>query len=263
MTPVVLTIAGSDCSAGAGLQADMKAALALGCFPLTVLTCAVSEIPGKVEGIVPMEADFVASQLRLLLKSYPVTGIKCGMLYSPAIVSAVVRVLAEENYLGPLVVDPVMIATAGESLMMSQAIAVYEHELMPRTTVLTPNIDEACALLGWQGIADEAALTAAATQLAARYNCAVLAKGGHLAGNNCVDVLATACGQTHRWAHPRIENVTTHGTGCTLSAAIAALMASGQNLETATAGGLRYVEQAIAQTIRWDKVQALGFVDMR
>ena len=148
MTPVYLSIAGSDCSAGAGIQADLKAGFALGCYPLTAVTCVVSEVPGKVEGIVAMEPQFVADQVRICLQHFPVAAIKTGMLYSPEIVQAITTELA--GYTGPIVVDPVMIATAGESLMLQAAISVYEQSLMPRTTLLTPNLDELQRLLGTQ-----------------------------------------------------------------------------------------------------------------
>ena len=146
MIPTYLSIAGSDCSAGAGLQADLKAGFALGCYPLTAVTCVVSEVPGKVEGIVAMEPQFVANQVRICLQNFPVAAIKTGMLYSPEIVQAVTAELS--NYGGPIVVDPVMIATAGEPLILREAIGVYEQSLMPRTTLLTPNLDELTKLLG-------------------------------------------------------------------------------------------------------------------
>ena len=145
-TPVYISIAGSDCSAGAGLQADLKTGFALGCYPLTAVTCVVNEVPGLVEGIVSMEPEFVAAQVALCLRSFPVRAIKTGMLYSPEIVRATVEAL--KDFDGPIVVDPVMIATAGEALILQEAIAVYEEVLIPRTTLLTPNGDELAKLAG-------------------------------------------------------------------------------------------------------------------
>ncbi len=250
--PVMLTIAGSDCSAGAGLQADLKAGVALGSYPLTVLTCAVSEVPGLVESIVPMEAGFVLAQLRLSLRSYPVAAIKAGMLYSPEIVRGVAAILGEEEYLGiPLVIDPVMIATAGEALMLQEAIAAYEESLIPRACLLTPNLDEASALMGGISITNEQELEAAGLALRAKYGCAVLVKGGHLAGDHCTDILVDAADKITKWSHPRIIGVSTHGTGCTLSAAIAAGLSCGQPLEQAVEAALLYTEQAIARSLRW------------
>ncbi len=254
--PAYLTIAGSDCSAGAGLQADLKAGFALGCYPLTAVTCVVNEVPGKVEGIVPMEADFVAAQVRLCLENFPVAAAKCGMLYSPDIVRAVARELAPRKL--PLVVDPVMIATAGDALMLEEAIAVYEQELMPLATLLTPNCDEAGKLLGCPPPTTVEELEHAARTLAARYGCAVLAKGGHVKGNDCTDVLAlSATDAPLFFTHTRTQGVSTHGTGCTLSSAIAAGLASGLELPAAVEQGLDYTARAIAGSLQLGSMQAL------
>ncbi len=253
--PVYLSIAGSDCSAGAGLQADLKAGFALGCYPLTAVTCVVNEVPGKVEGIVAMEADFVAAQVRLCLASFPVKAVKCGMLYSPDIVRAVAQVLREHKL--PLVIDPVMIATAGDALMLEEAIAVYEQELMPMATLLTPNCDEAGKLLGSPPPATAEELRCAARTLCERYGCAVLAKGGHLGGSCCSDVLALDANQLHTFTHPRTEGVSTHGTGCTLSSAVAAGLAQGLGLTEAVQLGLDYTAKAIANTLYLGEMQAL------
>ena len=245
MTPVYLSIAGSDCSAGAGLQADLKAGFALGCYPLTAVTCVVSEVPGKVEGIVAMEPQFVADQVRICLQHFPVAAIKTGMLYSPEIVQAVVAELNDHS--GPIVVDPVMIATAGEPLFLQAAISVYEQSLMPRTTVLTPNLDELQRLLGTTdpiSTADD--LQQAAPVLSQKYNCAVLAKGGHLGSNTCTDILVQKDGTAHRWSHPRTLGISTHGTGCPLSSAVAAHLAHGHNLVQAVELSLRYITKSIA-----------------
>lgn len=258
---VMLSIAGSDCSAGAGLQADLKTGTALGCYPLTILTCAVSEVPGKVQSIIPMEPDFVAEQLRLCMQHFPIAAIKTGMLYSPEIVRAVAQVLDELDYQGPLVVDPVMIATAGESLMQQQALEAYEQCLFPRATLLTPNLDELCVLLGVDMIGSSIALEQGARSLCTKYDCAILAKGGHLAGRECVDVLAPCDGENYTWRRERISGVNTHGTGCTLSSAVAAQLAMGSNLMDAVETGLDYVATAIRNTSYWESpvsMQALG-----
>ncbi len=243
-TPVYLSIAGSDCSAGAGLQADLKTGFALGCYPLTAVTCVVSEVPGLVEGIIAMEPDFVASQIDICLRSFPVRAIKTGMLYSPEIVRATVGVL--KDFQGSIVVDPVMIATAGEALILQEAIAVYEEVLIPRTTLLTPNGDELAKLAGTASISTVEELESAANMLCTRYNCAILAKGGHVGGSTCTDLLVQPGKATLRWSHPRTEGISTHGTGCTLSSAIAAFLAKGQPLEQAVENGLNYITRAIA-----------------
>lgn len=256
-TPTYLSIAGSDCSAGAGIQADLKAGFALGCYPLTAITCVVSEVPGKVEGIVPMEPQFVAEQVRICLRHFPVAAIKTGMLYSPEIVRAVTAEL--RDFTGPIVVDPVMIATAGEPLILQAAISVYEQSLMPHTTLLTPNLDELQRLLGTDtpiSTADE--LQQAALVLANRYNCAVLAKGGHLGGNTCTDILILKDGTAHRWSHPRTLGISTHGTGCTLSSAIAAHLSMGHELVPAVELSLRYIAQAIAHSHKLGELWAVN-----
>ena len=255
MIPVFLTIAGSDCSAGAGLQTDLKTGIALGCYPLTAVTCVVSEVPGRVAGIVPMEAEFVVSQVQECLRSFPVAAVKTGMLYSPEIVRAVAEILPEGM---PLVVDPVMIATAGEPLMLAQALSAYREALIPRATLLTPNIDELLCLTGRSTIPHIDTLCDAAQELARATGCSVLAKGGHMAGDECTDLLANPSGSTRRWSHARTSGISTHGTGCTLSAAITAGLAKGMDLESAIEQALHYTADAIAHSWRWDHVCALN-----
>lgn len=256
MPPVILSIAGSDCSAGAGLQADLKTGFALGCYPLTAVTCVVNEVPGKVEGIVPMEPAFVAAQVRLCMQSFPVQGIKTGMLYSPQIVEAVAAEL--HAYSGPLVVDPVMIATAGEALMLEEAVAVYERLLLPCTTVLTPNMDELQKLCGGAPLHSVEDMTTAAQSLCTRFGCAVLAKGGHLGGNVCTDILVQPHTQPVAYSHPRTVGVSTHGTGCTLSSAVTSYLALGHPLEEAVCLALDYTARAIATSHRLGGMDALN-----
>ena len=165
--PVMMTIAGSDCSAGAGLQADLKAAHAMGAFALTAVTCVVSEAPGTVRGIQEVDPALVADQVRINLEHFPVRAVKTGMLYSPAIVRAVHEVLAGADV--PVVVDPVMIATAGDRLMREEAVAVYEELLLPGAALLTPNLDEAAVLLRSSVNPGRDELPEAAARLAVRY----------------------------------------------------------------------------------------------
>ncbi len=256
--PVMLSVAGSDCSGGAGIQADLKAAAAMGAYGLTAVTCVVAEAPGLVESIQPVDADIVAAQTRLCLDAFPVAAVKTGMLYSPEIVDAVARELKGRSL--PLVVDPVMIATAGDALMLESAIAVYESCLLPLATLLTPNLDELSKLLG-RPIVGEEGLQNGAHALAERYDCAVLAKGGHLQGD-CCDVLALPRGGGERvWRRARVEGISTHGTGCTLSSAIASRLARGDTLVDAVDTALSYVADAIARSFRWEsprRVDALN-----
>lgn len=255
MTPVFLTIAGSDCSAGAGIQADIKTGIALGCYVLTAVSCVVCESPGHLGGIVPMEADFVAAQVRECVSRFPVAAIKTGMLYSPDIVEAVAAELPAGC---PLVVDPVMIATAGQPLMLRHTLEAYEQHIFPRATLVTPNKDELLRLSDCSvGIESAADLQHVALDLATRLRCAVLGKGGHLAGDVCTDILALPGGSHRSWEHPRTRNISTHGTGCTLSAAITAALAHRRSLEDAVALALSYTAGAIAHSHTWHNVHAL------
>ncbi len=249
--PVILTIAGSDCSSGAGLQADMKAAHALGAYALTAVTCVVSEIPGHVSRIQEVPVEMVADQVKLLLDTYPVGAVKTGMLYSPEIVRTVSRVLRSRNL--PLVVDPVMIATSGDPLMKQEALKACEEALLPLATLVTPNMDETAVLWGRRPVtADDN--RQAALELARRYGTAFLVKGGHLhSGEDRVDVLGLPDGSFYEWCSDYVEDVTTHGTGCTYSAAIAAGLARGLGLRESVSEAHAYVARAIRHSFRWEK----------
>jgi hydroxymethylpyrimidine/phosphomethylpyrimidine kinase len=251
--PVALTIAGSDCSAGAGAQADLKTFSALGVYGLTALTCVVAETPGKVQSIQAVDVDIVAEQITLLLESFPIAAIKTGMLYSGDIVARVSAVLRDWNARSgarvPLVVDPVMVATSGDLLLKREAIAIYERELFPLATVLTPNLDEAGTLLGGK-ISDLAAMHDAGQTLADRYGVPILLKGGHLGGDDAIDLLFTD-GGTEEFSAPFTRGVHTHGTGCTYAAAIAAGLAAGSSLSLAVERAKQFVSAAIAQHFSW------------
>lgn len=246
--PVYLSIAGSDCSAGAGLQADLKTGFALGCYPLTAVTCVVSEAPGKVESLSAIDPALVSSQVRLCLRQFPVAAIKTGMLYSPEIVQAVAGALRESPPC-PVVIDPVMIATAGEPLMLKAALDAYEKCLFPLATALTPNLDELTRLLRRPAPPRTTAeLGDAAIELSERCHCAILAKGGHLGGDTCTDVLAMPDGSSTIWEHPRAKGLPTHGTGCTLSSAVTAYLAHGHPLQHAVELAIHYTARAIASS---------------
>lgn len=252
--PVALTIAGSDCSAGAGVQADLKTFSALGVYGLTAITCVVAETPGKVVRIQAIEPDIVVEQVRILLESFPVAAIKTGMLYSGEIVQRVAALLRTWNAAAdspvPVVVDPVMVATSGDLLLQQDAIDIYERELFPLASVVTPNLDEAGTLLG-EPIRDLPAMRAAGHRLADKYGVPMLLKGGHLGGDTAIDFLFHHDGAVVEVAAPFTRDVHTHGTGCTYSAAIAAALASGASLEEAVARGKRFVTAAIAQHFAW------------
>lgn len=251
-TPVALTIAGSDCSAGAGAQADLKTFSALGVYGLTALTCVVAETPGQVRRIDAVGAEMVLAQLELLLDDFPVAAIKTGMLFSAEIVAAVAAALRGRHAARapiPLVVDPVMVATSGDLLVQRAAIAIYEDELFPLAAVVTPNLDEAATLLG-ERIEDLPAMRLAGARLLERYRVPILLKGGHLGGKEAIDLLFTNNGVAE-FSALFTRGVHTHGTGCTYSAAIAAGLASGLALADAIGRAKRFVTAAIAQHFSW------------
>jgi len=252
--PVALTIAGSDCSSGAGIQADLKTFSAFGVYGLTAVTCVVAEIPGKVTKILPVTRPVLEEQLRLLLAGFPVAAVKTGMLYSRPLIEATAAALAAipGRRRVPLVVDPVMVATSGDPLMQQAAVRTCARLLFPVATLLTPNLDEAAVLLG-RTVTQVGDLAAAARELRERCGCAVLLKGGHLRGKTAVDVLADDDGELELTA-PYVAGVATHGTGCTYSAAIAAGLAAGVPLRTSVADAKAFVSGAIARPFRWNAV---------
>jgi hydroxymethylpyrimidine/phosphomethylpyrimidine kinase len=252
--PVVLTIAGSDNSCGAGLQADLKTITSLGGYAQTAVTCVVAEVPGAVEMIQPVKPAVVAAQVRLSLRAFPVKAAKTGMLYSTGIIRAVAEALAAVPKL-PVVVDPVMVASSGDPLLEPAAIVAYERLLFPRATLVTPNLDELRILSG-EPCRDLAAMEAAGRRLVDRHGCAFLLKGGHLGSRVATDILVTPTG-SERFVAPFRRGVDTHGTGCTYSAAIATGLAGGLTLAEAVGRAKDYVTAAIAGVLTWGKTQAL------
>ncbi|MGD9417723.1 MAG: bifunctional hydroxymethylpyrimidine kinase/phosphomethylpyrimidine kinase [Verrucomicrobiota bacterium JB025] len=244
--PASLTIAGSDCSAGAGLQADLKTFQHFRTYGLTAATCVVSETAHIVRLVHPVPVDVVIDQISLLLDSFPVAAAKTGMLFSAAHVRATAALLAENPDL-PLVVDPVMVSSTGDPLLQQDAIAAYRETLLPLATVITPNLPEAEVLLD-RKIATAADLEPAARELAATFHTAVLLKGGHLDQAECLDLLV-AGGEIHHFATPRIATPASHGTGCTLSAAIAANLAHGKPLAEAVAIAKDYINRALRESL--------------
>jgi len=246
--PVVLTIAGSDCSAGAGLQADLKTFGALGVFGVTAVTCVVAEVPGKVSRIEAVDARNVREQIELLLAHLPVAAIKTGLLCSPEIVETVATVLEQAAGI-PLIIDPVMIATSGDALLQPAAVETYRAQLFPRAILVTPNMAEAAALTG-RPVRNLDEMRAAGEQLAKKFGTRFLIKGGHLGGKSATDLLfgGTAVAE---FSAPFVEGVSTHGAGCTYSAAIAARLALGDELEEAIARAKDFVSHAISQHFVW------------
>ncbi len=253
--PVALTIAGSDNSAGAGAQADLKTFTAHGVYGLTAITCVVAEVPGRVSAIQPVDLEVVRQQIELSLTEYPVAAIKTGMLHSRAVIELAAELLAGSK--APLVVDPVMVASSGDPLLEPAAVAAYQERLFPLATLVTPNLDEARTLLG-RPIRDVAEMKTAGIELARRYGAAFLMKGGHLGGEEAIDLLCFAEGRAEEFRAPFTRGVSTHGTGCTYSAAIAAGLASGLELAAAAAQAKRFVTAAVAGFFRWGRIDALN-----
>jgi len=251
--PVALTIAGSDCSGGAGIQADLKTFSALGVYGLTAVTCVVSETPQVVEKVQAVTPDILRSQIRLLFDSYPVAVVKTGMLYSRALLRVVSEELADRLGMFHLVIDPVMVASSGDPLLKKDAVRAYQEELLPLADVITPNLDEAAVLLG-RKITTRAAMIPAAEELRGRYGANILLKGGHLRGRDAVDILCTSRG-SEEMVLRRIRGCETHGTGCTLSAAVAAGLARGQSLRTAAVAAKKFLHAAIAKQLSWRRTK--------
>ncbi len=250
--PIALTIAGSDSSAGAGLQADLKTFGAFGVYGLTAITCVVAETPGLVSKIEAVSAEMVRAQLEVLLKSFPVAAIKTGLLFSGDIVSVVAQTLRTHtaNAAIPLVIDPVMVATSGDPLLRDDAVEAYERELFPLAALVTPNLHEAARLLG-EPIDDLPAMRSAGTRLTEKYRVPILLKGGHLSGQDAIDLLFLG-GNVVEFSMPFSRGIHTHGTGCTYSAAITAGLASGFSLEEAVHGAKKFVTATIAQHLSWE-----------
>ncbi len=240
--PVALTIAGSDCSAGAGMQADLKTFQHFGVHGLTAVTCVVSETANVVRAVHAVPTDMLRDQISLLMASFPVAAVKTGMLFSTEIILTVAEILKSHPPV-PLVVDPVMVASTGDPLLENDAVAAYRGMLLPLATLVTPNLPEAEILLE-RTIPGEDDLEKAALDLSAKLGTAVLLKGGHLPGAVCVDLLAHN-GKTQRFEAARIPVLASHGTGCTLSAAITALLARGEPLERAVGLAKRYLGETL------------------
>ena len=254
-TPVVLTIAGSDSGGGAGIQADLKTFHALGVFGTTAITCVTAQNPATVAGVAAIEPAMVALQIRSVCEAFPVAVAKTGMLFSAAIVDAVVAAVRSAG-LARLVVDPVMIATSGASLLRSDAVTAVREHLLPMATVITPNLPEAEALLG-ERIADLAAARAAAAELARRYGTACALKGGHLESPTVTDLLFCD-GRLHEWSSPRLAAAETHGTGCTFAAALTAGLAKGQPLPEAVERARGFVIHALTHPLQTGLHRPLG-----
>lgn len=245
--PAVLSIAGSDSSGGAGIQADIKTIAAHGLFAETAITALTAQNTTGVRDVLEATPEFVGEQIDAVFEDIPPAAVKIGMVSSAAIIETIAQRL-ERWHAVDIVVDPVMVATSGARLINGDATAALTRDLLPLARVITPNIPEASALTG-RAISDAAGQEAAARELSARFGCAVLVKGGHgVADAN--DVLAEPAGTAGpriTWfRHERIETGNTHGTGCTLSSAIACGLAQGLELAPAVEQAKAYLTGALA-----------------
>ena len=243
-TARVLAIAGSDSGGGAGIQADIKTITMLGAYAATAITALTAQDTSGVHAIHMVPPDFVARQIAVVLDDIGADAVKTGMLGDAATIQAVADALARHAPGVPLVVDPVMVAKGGASLLHPDAVAALTRLLLPMARVVTPNLPEAEVLTGL-AIPDVVTMRRAATELLRMGVPAVLLKGGHLQGDEVVDLLATADG-CEAFAAPRIASRHTHGTGCTLASAVATGLAQGMTLRDAVMRARSYVRAAIA-----------------
>lgn len=246
--PITLTIAGSDSGGGAGIQADLKTFASLGTHGTSAITCITAQNPKGVSGIQAIRPDMVRAQIEAVFAELPPAAVKTGMLYSAEIIRVVAKFFAQGKR-PPLVVDPVMVATSGALLLKPNAVKALLRELLPLATLATPNLDEAEILVGAKLVSVED-LREAAREIMRRFGCAALAKGGHLRGlKEAVDVFND--GKTELLLEaPFVRGVSTHGTGCTYSAAIVGHLANGLKLADAVGAAKRFVTQAIARSHR-------------
>ena len=259
-TPIVLTIAGSDSGGGAGIQADIKAMSATGSFACSVITAITSQNTQGVSAIFPIPLDHVSSQLDAVFSDLNVAAVKVGMLAD----SSIIKVVADKvKQFQPkhLVIDPVMVATSGDLLLEQSAISTLKEELIPLADIITPNLPEGAALTGKPVPASEADMQDMVEELRALGAKAVLLKGGHLEQNENSNDLLILPTSTTLISAKRFPTKNTHGTGCTLSSAIASYLAQGNDLTRAVELGKRYISEAIAHADQLDVGQGHGPVN--
>lgn len=240
--PRILSIAGSDSTGGAGIQADIKTITMLGGYAMTAVTAITAQNTVGVQGVEPISPAMVAQQIASCINDIGVDAIKIGMLADPQVIAAVAEAL--EGVTAPIVLDPVMIATSGAVLVGPEAVAALRAALFPRAALITPNLPELEHLAG-RALPSHDAMVEAAGELAAASGAAVLAKGGHAEGEQITDVLIVPGVAPVSFTHARVDTRHTHGTGCTLSSAIATLLGRGEPLAVAVARARDFVRMAI------------------
>jgi len=248
--PIALTIAGSDSSGGAGIQADLKTFAALGVYGASVITALTAQNTNGVSGIHLVPADFVTAQIDAVFSDLDVKAVKIGMVAQLATIDAIAAGLTRWSS-KHIVLDPVMVATSGDRLLAADAVQALRTKLIPRASLITPNLPEAAALLNEPVAVNEAAIESQGKRLLSLGCPAVLIKGGHGQGTESIDYLVSGNGVI-ALAAPRIATRNTHGTGCSLSSAIAAGLAKGEDMETAVRNAKAWVSAAIAAADRLD-----------
>jgi len=248
--PIALTIAGSDSSGGAGIQADLKTFAALGVYGASAITALTAQNTRGVSAIHPVPAEFVTAQIDAVFGDLDVKAVKIGMVAQGETIDAIAAALMRWKP-SHVVLDPVMVATSGDRLLSADAVEGLRTKLIPRAALITPNLPEAAALLNEAVASGEAAIADQGKRLLAMGCAAVLIKGGHGQGSESIDYLVTASG-TIALPAPRILTSNTHGTGCSLSSAIAAYLAKGETLESAVRNAKTWISAAIAGADRLD-----------
>lgn len=249
MADIALTIAGSDSSGGAGIQADLKAFSALGAYGASVITALTAQNTRAVTKVESASPEMISAQMDAVFDDLKIRAVKLGMLGGPEAIAAVAAGLMRHAQGVPVVLDPVMVAKSGDALLPEAAVQALAEQLLPLATLLTPNLPEAARLLGVRPATTEAEMTTQGEALRSMGSDAVLMKGGHSGGPDCVDLLISAAGVT-RLSAPRQITQNTHGTGCTLSAAVAAGLAQGLELDAAVTRAHRYLQGAITAADR-------------
>jgi hydroxymethylpyrimidine/phosphomethylpyrimidine kinase len=247
--PVALTIAGSDSGGGAGIQADILTFAACGVYATSAITCLTAQNPDGVSGVHACPGAFVREQAERVAEFFPVGAVKSGMLLNADIIGAVADFLAAHPRI-PYILDPVMVATSGARLLDESALTALRERLVPRAALVTPNLDEAAILLGRRPAGAPPEQTADAVALAQKLGVPVLLKGGHANTRVLTDVFATPSGDTLVLSGRRNPDIDTHGSGCTLAAAVAAHLAKGRSLVDAVADAHEYLQRAIATPVR-------------
>jgi len=260
---IAMTIAGSDCSAGAGLQADLKTFSSFGVHGLTAVTCIVSETPLIFSKVHPVPPVILQDQIQLLLETYPVTAIKTGMLYSKAHVVAVCELLANREM--PIVVDPVMVASTGDPLLVEDALEAISERLLPLAAVITPNLPEAEILLD-RTIDTPEKQEQAARELAEKFQAACYLKGGHMkvdSGTKHRDILAIG-DKVESFESSHLDLAQSHGSGCTLAAALTAGLSEGLSILEASRRAHSFTHHALKGSSSWltsDQSQTVSHLD--